>query len=521
MAVNSPNSPRQKMINLMYLVFIAMLALNVSSEVLNGFELVEESLRRSVESTSSRNKLIFGELETYHHINQEKTQRWYDLAEETRVKSDTLFNYIQNLKLRIVKKADGKDGDPTKLKHPDDLNASEDVMLLSGKNEGKKLKSEIDGYREYISSLIEDPSKKTIIESNLSTIVSTKGQKDKMTWEQSMFKHMPLAASVTLLTKLQNDIRSAEGEALATLLKNIDVSDFRVNRIKAYVIPESKTVMRGSPYTANIVLSAEDSTQLPRIFVNGQYLSDDARGLYRVGTGSSGSFTVKGFIEMSRGDGSTAKHDFSSEYFVVEPSATIAPVLMNVLYSGISNDIRIAVPGVANQNISANISAGSLTPKGDGLWATNPPASAIGTEVVITVTSKTGGPPMTGKFRVRRLPDPTPYLEYRDDKGNLVQFKRGRLSKSSLAGISELKAAIDDGILNIPFPVVRFETLTFDESLGTAITEASDGKNFSSSQKERIRQLNRGKVMFIRKIVVRDPGGTAEREVSTLDITIN
>ncbi len=520
MSSNSPNSPRQKMINLMYLVFIAMLALNVSSEVLDGFELVEESLLRSVKSSSTRNDFIFQDLETYHTTNPEKTEIWYRRAAQVKAKSDSLFNYIQDLKVKIVKKADGKEGDPENLQHPDDLNASFEVMFEKGKNDAKKLKVNLDDYRSFVVSMVADSTKRHIIENNLSTTPSKKAKMNKQTWEESMFDKMPMAAAVTLMTKMQNDIRYAEGEVLSDLLKNIDVRDFRVNKIEAFVIPQSQVVMRGSNYSADIVLSAQDSTQRPKVFVNGRFLPAEANGKFTVGTGSVGTFPVTGYIESSRGDGSSTRWDFSTQYFVVEQSATVAPTLMNVLYAGYDNPIEIAVPGVASQNVTATMTNGRLTPKAGG-WVAVP--SKVGTDAVITVSAKMSDGrtlSMNKSLRVVQLPDPTPYIQYTDANGTPVRFKKsGRFSKSVLLNTNELRAAIDDGLLNVEFTVVRFETMTFDQ-FGNSMRDASDGQRFSQRQKDRIRDLARGKTLLLRGVIARGPDGT-EREIGLLEITIN
>jgi gliding motility-associated protein GldM len=203
MAVNSPNSPRQKMINLMYLVFIGMLALNVSTEVLDGFELVEESLLRSAKTATQRNDMVFEDLRNYYITNEDKTREWYEKGKQVKERSDSLFSYAQDLKNRIVIKADGKNGDPEHLKHPDDLNAAYEVMFERGKNDGARLKSQIDSYREYIATLVTNPSIKNIIESNLSTAPSARAKENKQNWEESMFWQMPVAGAITLLTKLQ------------------------------------------------------------------------------------------------------------------------------------------------------------------------------------------------------------------------------------------------------------------------------------------------------------------------------
>jgi len=506
----------------MYLVFIAMLALNVSSEVLDGFELVEEGLLRSVKASTEHNDRIFSDLEKYYENNREKSEEWYLKGAQVKERTDSLFNYTQELKVRIVKKADGKEGDPEHLKRPADLNAAYDVMFEHGKNDAAKLKSSIDDYREYIASLVTNPSIKSIIENNLSTEPSEKAKKNKQTWEESMFWQMPMAAAVTLLTKLQNDIRYAEGEVLSDLVKNIDVLDFRVNKIEAFVIPESQIVMQGGSYRANMVLSAQDSTQIPRVFVNGKFLPEDANGKFIAGAGSTGTFPITGYIEMPRGDGSFLRRDFSTQYVVVKPSATIAPVLMNVLYAGIDNEISIAANGVASQNITATITNGTLTHKGNDIWVAKP--ARVGTEAVVTVVAKMsdGRSQEMGKstFRVRALPPPTAYLTVNDQNGNPIKFEGGPLSKAALMAVDVTKAAIDDGILNIPFSVLRFE-LSHTGQMDVTVREPSNGNQFSQRQKDMIRGFSRGKSFYIRGIVTRGPDGIEQTLKSPIEIIIN
>jgi gliding motility-associated protein GldM len=520
MAANSPNSPRQKMINLMYLVFIAMLALNVSSEVLDGFALVEESLVRSVDALTKRNQLLFDDLDTYHQVAPEKTKVWYDMAKKVKDQSDSLSDYIDRKKIEIVRQSDGEDANLEVLKHPDDLNAAFDVMIAPGKTGGVDLKHSIDQYRTFISELLEDSIKRKIIESNLTTQPSRKAKENKQTWEESMFWQMPMAAAITLMTKLQNDVRYAEGEAIATLLKNVDMGDFRVNQIIAAVIPISQVVMRGGNYVANISLSAVDSTQRPKIVVNGNPLPTDANGIYRAGTSRSGNFPVKGYIEMTRGDGSASKYPFETEYYVMEPTATIAPTLMNVLYAGYSNPVRIAVPGVPDQHIRPSMTNGSLDRQGD-LWIARP--AKVGVEAVISVEARIGEGSWQNMartvFRVHALPDPLPYLNYTDENGNVRKFKGGKLSKSQLIAINEVKAAIDDDLLNISYTVLKFETLFFD-SMGNVIPEVSNGANFSDRQKDYIRRLSRGKMFLIRGVVARGPDGI-DRTIPPIEVTVN
>ncbi len=184
----------------------------------------------------------------------------------------------------------------------------------------------------------------------------------------------------------------------------------RVNELNAYVIPNSNMVMRGGKYTANIVLAAIDTTQRPAVFVNGSKLNND-RGILEFTAGAVGSHDYSGYIEVMRGDGTVAQHPFKSSYTVMEPMATISATMMNVLYAGIDNPISISVPGVPMTAIQATMTnVSTLTRNGDA-WIAK--ATQVGAEAVISVSAQMDG--RTQKvgsmtFRVRKLPDPSPYI---------------------------------------------------------------------------------------------------------------
>ena len=518
MIINNPNSPRQKMINLMYLVFIAMLALNVSAEVLTGFDIVGDSLSNSSENMHTRNRLIMDELEGYNSQNREKAGEWYDKGVQVKQMSDSLVNYIEDLKIRIVKESDGKKGNINNIRNKDNLDAASSVLLSSPARQGQRLRTAVEHFRQTVTGLIQDDNRRKIIENNLSTTPSERNDSHK-NWEESLFEKMPVSAAVAILSKIQNDVRLSEGEALGSLLNSIDVSDFRVNELNAYVIPESKVIIQGGTYNARVILSAEDSTLSPDIIVNGQSLDPSAKGFFSTASSAVGTFPVEGYIETRGSDGSTVRRSFSDNYTVIEPAATIAPTLMNVLYAGIGNEISISVPGIAPQDVSATMTNGSLVRKGN-LWEAKPVAA--GRDATVSISARTGSQVRllaSKNFRVRSLPDPSPYIEYADANGNPVVFKGGNLAKAVLVNTQGIKAAIDDGILNIPFRVTGFRTLFFD-SMGNAIPEVSEGSRFSERQKEQIRRLQRGKYFYISGVKAIGPDGL-EREIAVIEVRVN
>ena len=514
-----PVSPRQKMINLMYVVLMAMLALNVSNEVLNGFSIVEESLKRTTANATRENLAIYEDFGAQMKANPQKVKEWYDKAMQVRQMSDSLYNMADELKVAIVKEADGKDGDLHNIRNKEDMEAANQVMLAPGRGRGKALYEAINSYRKKMLDMaISTRQKKTISE-----ILSTTIPEDKRTlgknWQEYMFESMPAAAAVTLLSTLQSNVRYTEGEILHTLEQNIDVKDIRVNSLNAFVIPNSQTIVRGDKFSAKIVMAAVDTTQVPDIYIGNQKvnLKDN---LYERICGSTGDFTLAGYIETVNGNGDRVRRDFSQKYTVVDPSATVSADLMNMLYAGYSNPISVSVPGVPLNKIQATMSGGTLTPVSPGKYIARP--TKVGENAIITVTStNTGRPQQMGQFtfRVRKLPDPTPFIPTRDDQGNPSRFKGGGMPKASLMGIDGIGAAIDDGILDIAFRVVSFETVFFD-NMGNAVPMASNGSQFSDRQKDTFRKLARNRRFYISRVTAIGPDGIQRTLQNPMEIIV-
>lgn len=518
-ASNAPETPRQRLIGLMYILLLCMLALNVSSDVLQGFELVDDSLTKSTENSYAQNIELYNEFEEFYRSNPEKAGEWFLMAKDLKKKSDSLYNFIDELKWEVVREADGDDADIHNIIRSDNLDAAANVLLPPSGKKGKQLKNAIINYKNYMVQLVSDSLKRKVIMDNFNTSPSRKAKKDNKNWEASMFENMPLGAVVTMFTKFQNDIRYAEGEALHVLLNNIDVGDFRVNQIKAYVIPNSENIVRGGSYRANIILSAEDSTQKPRIFVNGRFMDESKNGFYEAFAGSPGTYPVEGYIEMKRGDGSIQQHRFSQKYTVVEPMATVSNTMMNVFYAGIDNKVSISVPGVTAQQITATSSNGSLTRSGL-MWIAKP--TVVGKECLITVTANMDGRSQVVSktpFRVRPLPEPRAFIPYKDQNGIDRRYKSGACPKTRLLDAPGLDAALDDELLDVNFNVLSFQTLIYD-SMGNTMMEISQGSRFSDRQKSQIRGLARGKRLLVTNIKAKGPDGV-EQLLAPMDIIIN
>ena len=512
-----PVSPRQKMINLMYVVLMAMLALNVSTEVLQGFSLVEESLNRTTANSSQQNATIYGDFEEQMKKNPEKVREWFQKATTVKQMSDSLYNFAQQLKEAIVREADGKNGDVKNIENKENLEAANQIMLAPGTGKGKQLYDAINAYREKILSMVTDEQQKKIISSNLSTELPKNAMTMGKNWQEYMFEDMPVAAAVTLLSKLQSDIRYAEGEVLHTLVSNVDVKDIRVNKLDAFVIPEKTTLYPGEQFMSQIVMAAVDTTMQPEIYINGTRVNT-TNGRYSFTAGGVGEHQFSGYLITRNAAGEELRREFTQKYSVIPTpdGATVAADLMNVLYAGFKNPISVSVPGIPANQVSVSMSGGSLSSTGNGHFIAVP--SAVGKDVTFNISVNDHGKtrslaPFT--FHVRKLPDPTPYMIVGDNR-----FRGGRLAKASLMGASGIKAAIDDGLLDIEFRVTGFEAVFFD-NMGNAVPMVSNGASFSDRQKDAFRKLSRGRRFYISRVTAVGPDGISRNLPSSMEIIVN
>lgn len=516
-----PVAQRQKMINLMYVCLMAMLAINVSSEVLDGFNRVDESLTKTTENIQDDNLTLYKQMEYQYHNNPTKVSEWYGKSQNVRSSCDTLFAFLESIKEEIVREADGKDGNVHDITNREDLESAAQVMLNPISGKGTELRLAIEKFRKEMATMMEDDAKRRILEENFSTTVPEKVIIEK-SWEEYMFEDMPVAAVVTMLSKLQSDIRHAEHAVLNNLLTRIDKKDMRVNDLQAFVIPETRTVVRGSAFRAKVVMAAIDTTQAPRIFLaDGREVDNSSgTGQYETWCNTSGNYEMKGYLTAIDGDGNTVERYFSMPYQVIDPTATVSLTMMNTMYAGYDNPITVSIPGVALSDMSVACSGGAITPKGGGNYIVRP--SRVGQEVTITVTSNISGRSQTMgsySYKVRQLPDPTAHMTITDADGNKVRYKGGVIARSSILSCKGLEAAIDDGMLDVTYKVLSFETVVFD-NMGNAVPMASDGASFSQRQRDAFSKMERNKRFYISNVRSTGPDGIERRLPASMEIII-
>ncbi len=523
------------MIGMMYLVLLALLALTVQSEVLDAFVLVDESLTKTTENFSQKNQMVYADLDQAAAENPVKAGPWKTKADEVKKRSNELVGYIQELKLELVRASEGEDTDAIQegevygmeIGGKDNMDKPGEHMITRGK--GKQLQSAIEEYREYLLSLVGEgaPSVKESIATNLNTDDPPPRQGITHTWVTERFDHKPLIAVVALMTKLQSDVRNAESDIIQYLHSQIETG-FSFNMLEATVIPKSNYVTQGGEYRAEVFLAAFDTTQAPTVLV-GQYDStvrddgtveynmvgsydslpvEQGRGIFRRQASTIGPKRWAGLIQIKNLDGSLTKKPFRESFTVAPASLVVAPTRMNVFYLAVDNPVEISVPGYPSESISASINNGRINGSGNK-WTVRPTREGnAAVSVAVTVDGQRRG--MGSKpFRVKTVPDPYPTIAGRT---------KGVISTSNILRELGLKASMPEWFeFELEFNITEFSV---SATVGGFYQEKrTTGANFTSEQRDLIRNLGPGQRIYFQDIKAVGPDGT-ERDLPLMSLRI-
>lgn len=499
-AKNCPETPRQKMIGMMYLVLTAMLALNVSAEVLEGYTMVFSSLKQSNKNYAIRNNQYFDRIKFMYEQNPEKVGVWMEKATEVKEKSDSLYDLIQEFKIGIIAKADGEKADPTgeEISKKDNTHAAGQFVGLGspiGPKKGKELKEAIDNYKLFVESMFgNDSIKNQVYDTRFNTNPKySEKNKKEVDWIEGTFANMPAISVLTMLSKYQNDIRNTEAELLQFFTGEQDAGDFRVNSIQARLIPDSKNVMQGGKFHAEIALMAVDSTKKPIYYLGDNQLENQ---FIDIPCNQIGAFPIKGRLEIAGPDGDMVAYHFEDQYMVSAPAATVANIDMNVVYRGYDNKMEISVPGLADSQLRVSANGASITKSGNQ-YICKPSANE---KITITVSADIDGKVQTiGQkvFRVRPVPQPTAFLKFKSGDYWNPDSEGVKLRRRDIYD-AEIVAIYPDGMLNANFTVKSF-TLNIQKGQGFEPIKVS-GNKFSKEQIESLKKLKIGQVFFINAI---------------------
>lgn len=517
--------PRQKMIGMMYLVLTALLALNVSKDILNAFLLVNDGLETTVNNYQNKNAILYSDFDKAKGIDAEKVTPYWEKAQKAKISSMGMIDYIEMIKKRLVQETDKISKEEADTLSLENVNGKENydipTNIMIGQSEdgskglARELKEKLNDYKSGLLALLGDKERAaTHLDIKTGEIITRAGVEN---WEMGYFYHTPLAAAVTLLSKFQTDIKNAEFDIVNKLYQSVRKNDFTFDTIAAKVIPSSNYVLLGEDYQADVFVAAFSKTKNPSILI-GDYdsttqnltrVSDSVAvhkgmGNYTVKTNKEGIFSYEGLIQLTSPSGVVKKYPFQSEYIVAKPSLVVSPDKMNVFYIGPKNPVSISVPGVASENIRATIngSGNRINKVGNGKYEVtlknNSPREVF---ISVSASMPNGTIRSMGKksFVVKKLPTPKAFI--------------GGVSGKATASVNQIKqyrtikVSYGRGFLFQGLPLVVTKA-TIERVRGGMISEAKINSGVLSLEAIRmLAGIRRNDRVFLSDVYAKDISG--------------
>jgi gliding motility-associated protein GldM len=512
---NCPETPRQKMIGMMYLFLTAMLALNVSGELLQAFQLVDSSIRKTIETMENKNSLLYSDFESAYATNEKKVSDQYHNALEVKAEADSLFKHIQDLKTLIVQTADGPEATPTQYTSLDNQDIAAQLMITErGGARSKELKEHLIHYRDLLSEMVDpaDTALLNALERTLTPNDPPRSEGEGRSWESEKFEHLPMSAVMALMSQLQSEVRNMESDMIRYLYGKIDEGSFKFNSVEAIVIPRSEYVIRGDEYYAEIMLAARDTTQPPIVTVNGEELPiNNGRGILRIPANSTGEKEWSGEIAVMGPDGTYTRRHVTGSYLVSQPGVVISPTKMNVFYVGVENPVEVSVPGVPSENLNVRITNARMRKVRGNEFSVSPNANSAGKQAIVSVSTTLNGQTQNlGRqpFRIKRVPDPV---------ATVAGMRGGGIGKNLLLAQRAVIAKMDNFDFDLRFNITNFRISTIRDGYLQFVD--SESGVITTEQKDLIQGVGIGGVVLFNNIQAKGPDGST-RDLGSLSFTI-
>jgi gliding motility-associated protein GldM len=509
-------TPRQKMIGMMYLVLTALLALNVSKEILDAFVIVNNGLVQTDKNFNNNNSILYKSIKDQLAIAPDRAKDAAVGADKLKKLAADMYNHITAIKSELIVAEDQIDKAAAdkivdslgSLQNKDKYDNSTRIMCgESPDGSGGKariLKDKIIAFKKDLVSLLPEAVRKST-NLGLNTENPPKKGVEIETWETEKFYHLPIAAQIVVLSQLQTEVRNAEGTVLNELFKSIGATAIKVDALEAQLVPSANVVTVGDEFTAKIFVAALNKSDIPDVSVNGRQITEtDESGfiVYKSRPTSEGLQKIKATVKYKDAKGLDAVSEKEFEFVAIKPVAVVSPSKMNVFYIGVDNPVSVSVPGSDPNKVEASLvgAQGTLTKVKPGEYIAKVTG---GTKCTIPVTAKKpdgkgttnmGAP----EFRIKRIPDPTPMV-------------LGKKSNESLS-VAELKAAgfISCVLENFDFQA-GFSVLSFElgANVGGAYrTFPNQGGKFSDEITKFIGTLKPGSKVFFSDIKAKGPDGS-------------
>jgi gliding motility-associated protein GldM len=502
-------TPRQKMMGILYLVLLGLAATTVTDHVLDAFRNLTESLSTSSANVKATVDNALSNFEATKLKNEpERARPVWEKAQKVKTAVADLDKMINDTKDELIKTAGGLDetGD---IKSRDDIDISPRMLVRKGK--AKLLKEKIEATRAAILSQLPPKDKDIKMALTAEDPVTRKGG-IKTSWEESNFGDgIPLTAAITALTKIQADMRNSEAEAIKKILGDVDKAVINLDRFDAVAVAPTSYVLTGQQYAADVFLTASDSKANPEVTVGGQTLKVvDGKGLYTVTASKEGDYKWVGTIKVKQADGTIKEYKTKEQtYTVARPSAVVSPDKMNVFYIGVPNPVSVSAPGFSKDKIKVSISAGEI--KGSG-GTYNVDVKTVG-KVTVTVTGMLDGGKTTTlgatEFRIKRIPPPR--VKFGGKSG-------GKLSTGAMRAQNRIFAVLEDFDFDAPFSIQHFTMYVIKPRSEPLVFEANSNA-FTPAMTAGMQGITSGSRVTIDNVFATGPDGM-KRQLDPITFTV-
>ena len=413
-----PKEPRQIMINLMYLVLTAMLALNISSEILHAFKILDSGITKSNEAVEGKNLDIMRDFQANEDMKDqtERVKPYNEKAKVIRDRSAEMYTYLEGWKKKIIERAGGYKqgkGGVQEIKNEENIDASTDLLVEQKK--GNEIKAKLNEYRQFLLSNIDqtNPAFKPYYDALAKDlpIATADFEKDEDNptgdWATGTFYHVPTLGVIALMSKMQNDVRNAESAILSELFREAKAKPLTFDAIAGLAVPKTSYALVGQEIEANIMVAAYNKSITPSISASSGRIEkvENGIGIWKTTASGLGLQTVRGTISVTN-NGQNISQPWEFQYMVGSAGASMQLDKMNVFYIGVPNPITVTAAGYSLEDVSISIPGANLTPTGKGTY--NVTVSQPG-DVIASIVAKTAkGQANVGgmKVRVKRIPDP-------------------------------------------------------------------------------------------------------------------
>ena len=519
-------SSRQKMINMMYLVLMAMLALNVSREVLDAFGSINETMDRVVGTAVQKSKILYNDLKIKNENNPKRYAESFEVSEELYVRSNKIVDMLEEYKTDMIAMSGSRDESTGKLDYASMDGSQGSEYLFPGGDvnfgRGRELVDAIDEYSAYLVKVLDSEELRQQVKQVFSTKPVLNSDGVLVSWVKHRFEHYPLAAQIAFLSQIQADVRSAESDVLQSLLVGSLSTQMQVNNVHALVIPESTSVIKGNSFKAKVVLAAYDTTLLPDVYLY-RYSSSGRRvgkseekikveggkGVVQIPADVVGSHYWGGVVRLKNERGRVTEYEFKDNVFSVNAAtAVVSADKMNVLYRGVKNPVSVSVPGISAGDVV--VDAFGLTDRGNGKYfmdVTNFKGKVLDIRVSARIKD-TLLPLLSKRYRIKDIPSPVGTVRGEtDSKMHISNLKISTIGAEIRNFEFDLKLTVTGFSVKVPGrPTVLVKGNRFDERTRRIMSLASVGD-----------------VIVISDIKVKIPGNSRYRvkDVSPVLVTIN